>query len=85
MAEVIYVLCAATSVLCAVLLVRGFLRTQLRLLLWSSLCFVGFAVNSILLFVDLVLMPPQVDLAVWRSLAAFGGLVPLLYGLVWES
>ena len=82
--ETIYLLCALTSVTCAVLLLRGFARTRVRLLLWSSLCFVGLALNNLLLVVDLWIAP-GVSLGSWRGAAAFTGLVPLLFGLVWES
>lgn len=49
-ATAVYILCAVTSVLCAGLLVRSYLRSRVRLLLWSALCFVGLAVNNVLLF-----------------------------------
>jgi hypothetical protein len=84
MAEAIYVLCAVTSVTCAVLLLRGFARSRVRFLLWSSLCFVGLALNNVLLFVDLVVVP-DLSLALFRSLAASAGLAALLFGLVWEA
>lgn len=85
MAEVVYVLCALTSVLCAGLLIRSYRGNRSRLLLWSTLCFVFLALNNILLFVDIVLTPPEVDLQVFRTLAALGGLSTLVIGLVWES
>ena len=53
---------------CAGLLTRSYLANRSRLLLWSTLCFVGLALNNILLFVDLVLVPTA-DLQLWRSLA----------------
>jgi hypothetical protein len=84
MATVVYALAALTSVLCAVLLLRGYASTGVRLLLWSGLCFVGLALNNILLFVDLGLMP-GLDLAVWRSLPTLIGLMLLIFGLVWET
>jgi len=84
MAEAVYVLCAVTSIVCAVLLLRGFRSSQLRLLLWSSLCFVGLAVNNVLLLVDLILVP-ETDLALLRSAAALGALSVLVFGLVWEA
>jgi len=84
MAEVIYLLCVATSVVCAALLLRGYRTTRTRLLLWSSLCFVGLALNNVLLFVDLVLVP-QVDLSIPRTLAALAGMAILVFGLVWEK
>lgn len=84
MAEVVYALCALTSVFCAGLLLRAYRRTRAKLLLWSSLCFVGLAANNILLFVDLVLVP-DVDLSLWRSLTAIAALLVLLYGLIWDT
>jgi hypothetical protein len=84
MAEAIYVLCALTSMACAVLLLRGFGRSRVRILLWTSFCFVGLALNNLLLLVDLWLLP-DVPLATARGLAALAGLAPLVFGLVWES
>ena len=84
MAEAVYILCAATSIACAVLLWRGYSRTRARLLLWSALCFVGLALNNVLLFVDLILLP-EVDLKVWRTLAALLGLGVMLYGLIKDA
>lgn len=80
----VYVLCAATSLACAVLLVRGYRATRTRLLLWSSICFVGLAVNNVLLFVDLV-MAPGIDLSLVRTVAAAVGVLVLVYGLVWDA
>ena len=84
MAEWVYALCAITCVVCAVLLLRGYGSSRTRLLFWASLCFLGFAVNNILLFVDLILLP-QVDLFFWRTVPALVGVVLFLYGLIWES
>ena len=83
MAEAVYALCALTSILCAVLLLRGYMATRTRLLFWASLCFVGFALNGVLLFVDLVMLP-HVDLFLWRTLPALVGVMVFLYGLIWE-
>jgi hypothetical protein len=84
MATLVYALCALTSVLCAVLLLRGYLMSGVRLLLWAGLCFVGLAINNVLLFVDLGLMP-GIDLTTWRSMPTLIGLSLLIYGLVWET
>jgi hypothetical protein len=84
MAEAIYVLCALTSALCAVLLLRAFTRTRIRLLFWSALCFVGLTLNNALLFGDLVIWP-QYDLSLTRGVAALGALAVLVYGLVTEA
>ncbi|HUI60922.1 MAG TPA: DUF5985 family protein [Steroidobacteraceae bacterium] len=84
MAELVYALCAITSILCAILLLRGYRSSRTRLLFWASLCFVGFALNNVLLFVDLVVLP-QVDLFLWRTVPALVGVVLFIYGLIWES
>jgi hypothetical protein len=84
MATVIYLLCALTSLACAVLLLRGYARNRVRLLLWVGLCFVGLTLNNVLLLVDLRVVP-SMDLSLWRSLPALAGLMLLIYGLVWET
>ena len=84
MVTAIYVLCALTSAACAVLLLRGYSRDRVPLLLWSGLCFAGLALNNILLFVDLRVVPTT-DLSVWRTLPAIVGVGFLIYGLVWET
>lgn len=84
MATVVYALCGLTSVACAVLLLRGYASSGARLLLWAGLCFVGLAINNVLLFVDLRVIP-QMDLSVWRSMPTLVGLLLLIYGLVWET
>jgi hypothetical protein len=83
MAELVYALCALTSIFCAVLLVRGYRTSRARMLLWSSVGFAAFAVNNVLVFVDLVLVP-QADLSLPRNIAAFVGAVILVAGLTWE-
>jgi hypothetical protein len=84
MANVVFLLCAATSLACAVLLLRGYARNRVSLLLWSSLCFVGLAVNNILLVVDLIIVPER-DLLLFRNLSGFLALALLVFGLVWDS
>lgn len=84
MAEAVYLLCAATSSLCAVLLLRAFGRTGTRLLMWSGLCFTGLALNNLVLVVDLMIVP-DIDLSNWRLVPAVIGVALLLYGLIWES
>lgn len=84
MAETVYLLCALTSVFCAVLLWKSYIRTHTGLLLWSCLCFTGLAANNILLFIDLVVVP-EVDLSRSRGICALAGMMALIFGLVWES
>jgi len=83
MAEAVYFLCALTSVLCAATLYRGYRIHRTMLLFWSSLCFAGLALNNILTFVDLVIIP-GIDLSVWRSGIAIISMAVLIYGLLWE-
>lgn len=85
MPEAVYLLCALTSVLCAGLLIRSYRANKSKMLLWSTLCFIGLALNNILLVVDLVITGPTVDLQWLRSLAAGIAFATLLIGLIWES
>jgi hypothetical protein len=84
MAEAVYLLCAVASLVCAVLLHRGYARSRTQLLMWSCLCFYGLTLNNVLLFVDLVVVP-QVDLSVWRAGTALAAMLALLTGLVWGA
>jgi hypothetical protein len=85
MAAAVYVLCALTSVACAILLLRAYHARGVRLLLWSGLAFVGFAAGNMMLVLDLVVIGPGMDLAIWRSLPVLAGLAILIYGLVWDA
>jgi hypothetical protein len=82
-ADLVFVLCALTSALCAVILGRAYVRTRARLLFWSGACFACLALHNVLLFVDLSIVP-SVDLSIVRSLPTLIGIVALIYGLVWE-
>ena len=84
MAVAVYILCAITSLACAALLVRSYRRQPTRLLMWSTLCFVGLAINNLLMFVDLVVVP-SIDLSLARSGTAFVAVLLLLLGLLWED
>ena len=84
LADIVYTLCVLTSLACALLLWRGYRRSRARLLMWSSLCFAGLALNNALLIVDLRVLP-AVDLAVWRTMPALIGIALLVYGLVWDA
>jgi hypothetical protein len=86
MAELVYLLCMLTSAGCAFLLLRSYLRARTRLLLWSSLCFIGLALNNALLFVDLVVFPGTlIDLSMPRNVTALAALSLLVFGLVTDG
>lgn len=85
MAEAVYILCALTSTLCALLLYRGYRANRTRLLFWASLCFVFLAINNVILYFDLVILPPDIDLFWYRNIAALIGMLLLVFGLTWDS
>ena len=84
MAIMVYALSAAISLISAVLLLLAYGRTRQRLLLWSGICFIGLAINNVLLIVDTQVFPTT-DLAVVRAIPALLGVAALLYGLIWET
>jgi hypothetical protein len=81
---IVYLLCAATCLLCSVMLLRGYVRSRVGLLFWAGLCFVGLMFDNIILYVDVVVVP-HVDLSIWRKLPGLVAIVLLVFGLVWES
>lgn len=84
MTGLVYLLCAATCLLCAWMLLRGYKRTGVQLLFWSGLCFLGLMLDNIMLYVDVVIVP-DVNLAVWRKLPGLLATMLLIFGLIWES
>lgn len=84
LAELTYLLCAATALVCVVLLLRAFARTRVRLLLWSGICFIALTLENVLLFLDLTVFP-ETDLQLWRDSLALIGLLFLLFGLIWDA
>ena len=71
------------SFACLALLIRGYLRTRVRLLMWGGLCFVGLTVSNVFLFCDLAVFP-DLDLRPYRLLAALAGASCMAYALIWE-
>ena len=85
MAELVYILCALASSLCAVLLYRGNKRTPSHLLLWSCVCFSFLAASNVLLVIDLVIFPDfRFHGQAWRNLLSALASSVLLFGLIWE-
>jgi hypothetical protein len=83
MAGIIYTLCALTSIVCCVLLWRSWRKSGARLLFWSALCFGCLSFNNVLLVLDRVVWPVEVDLGNWRLFWALAAVLLLLFGLVW--
>ena len=79
----VYALCAITSGLCVALLLRAYRRARTPLLLWSTISFAVWTVGSLLLFVDLVLVP-MIDLSVYRAALSAVAVFVQLVGLIWD-
>jgi hypothetical protein len=82
--KAVYILCALTSLAAAVMLLRGYARSRVRLLMWAGLCFAGLVANNVLLYVDLVHLPDH-DLLLWRNAAALAAMGCMIVGLVWDE
>ena len=80
---IVYLLCFISSALCGYLLVIGYMRGRERLLLWSAACFCLLALNNLLVFLDLIVLP-NIDLSLPRSLTALAAIGVLIYGFIWE-
>ncbi len=83
MPHAVYLLCALTSIACALTLARSYLSNRVSLLFWSCLCFTALAVNNVLLFVDFIVVP-GIDLQPARLLVSLLGISALLYALIIE-
>ncbi|HTV09968.1 MAG TPA: DUF5985 family protein [Candidatus Aquilonibacter sp.] len=81
----IYLLGTFVALACGVLLARGYRRSRFRLLLWSSVCFLGLALSSALAFLDLSVLPTAIDLHLLRRGVTAVSILILLYGLIWDS
>jgi hypothetical protein len=79
----VYLLCAGTALVCAVLLLRGYQRSGTRLLLWCSIFFFAMTLENSILFADVILVP-DIDLSSVRRAVPMVGVLLLLYGLIWE-
>lgn len=79
----VYLLCFGTSSACAFLLARSYLRTGVRLLLWSAICFVLLAGNNLIVVLDLLVFL-DIDLEILRLGFSAAALSVLLFGFVWD-
>ncbi len=80
-AELVYLLCAVTSVGCAVLLLRSYRASRNRMLFWSGTFFALLAISNLLLFVDLVIVPES-DLSLIRTSITVIAHILLVFGLI---
>ena len=80
----VYATCFLTSAGCAWLLLSSYRRHRQGLLLWSAFCFCLLAFNSLLVFIDIILLP-NVSLLSLRLATNLLAVSVLLYGFVWES
>jgi hypothetical protein len=78
------VLGTLTAGLCALLLLRAYVRVNKRLLLWCGLCFAGLTIANAVVVVDLFVIP---DASLYRArlLLAVVSMFVMLYGLIFES
>ena len=81
---VIHLLSVITSLLCAYLLARAWLRGRERLLVWSAICFALLAINNLVLAVDILLLP-AINLTILRLVTALLAVGVLLFGFIWEA
>jgi hypothetical protein len=79
----VYALCFLTSGACALLLGRAYRQTLARVLLWSALCFVLLACNSLVVILDLLVLR-EVDLRLLRHFFSLSALVVLIFGFIWD-
>lgn len=84
MAAVVYILCSVTSAVCALLLIRGYVRSRTRLLMWSAACFVLLCLNNLLLVADRLIWTGT-DLSIARGATGLAALAVLVAGLVWDA
>jgi hypothetical protein len=81
----VYLLCFITSAACAWLLMRSYLKVRSNMLFWSALCFGLLALNNLIVIIDLMVVPPDIDLGVYRLMASLLAIGLLLFGFIWRG
>jgi hypothetical protein len=81
---VVNLLGTVTVALCALLLLRAYLKVRQRLLMWCGLCFAGLALANTLLVVD-VFVFEELTLYRYRLATAAVAMLLMVYGLIFES
>lgn len=79
-----YVLIVIICLICTLLLFRGYRKSGMRLLFWSTVCFMWLTLANITLLADIHVFP-SIDLRLIRILFSLTGVLSLLYGFVWEG
>lgn len=85
MANAVYAMCALTSLWCIYLLIQGYRRGPTTLLFWSIVCFLGMAINNILLVVDFIILPTTIDLSLLRTAIGLMAVSAMAFGLIRET
>ena len=80
----VYLLCFATSVMCAVLLGRSFRRVRARMLFWSAVCFGLLAVVNFIVILDMIVFP-EIEFRPYRLWLTLLAISVLLFGFIWDE
>lgn len=78
----VYLLCFLTSLACAALLGRSYLRNCSSMLFWSALCFALLALANLFVVLDMVVFP-DVNFRAARLWSSFAAVSVLLFGFIW--
>ena len=84
MEKLVYFFCALVTTGCALLLLRSYIRSRVKLVFWGTVFFICFALSNIVLFFDLALLPTM-DLSPYRDALTLLGLVAMIFGLIKEG
>lgn len=80
----VYLLCFVTSLICAGLLGRSYVRTRTRMLLWSALCFSLLAIANLVVVLDMLVFPAA-DMRTIRLGLSLAAVTVLLFGFIWDQ
>jgi len=84
-AAAVYLLCFATSLVCAAMLGRSYRRSAAKLLFWSSACFGLLALGNLVMVLDLLVIGDTIDLQIPRLLLNLAAVSTLLFGFIWNG
>ncbi|RYD43422.1 MAG: hypothetical protein EOP83_31830 [Verrucomicrobiaceae bacterium] len=81
----VYILCFVTSLGCAVMLGRSYLRSRVGLLFWSAACFILLSLNNLVIVFDMLVIGPTIDLQLPRLFISLAAVSTLLFGFIWNG